>query len=246
MKVKLLIVLSLFCCQFSFSQSKDVIQGKVLNQNLPLKGVDVINFNTKVQTTTDQLGHFSIVAKTNDLLVFISKEFDVKKITVNQKFFDEKAFIVNLNLKPEELKEVVVTNKESIQLSKDIEYERGKSSQVKLDDAANTSKTGVYDGTIENGADFLQIGSMILGLFIKEKEAPKPEAPKVEFSVIAKNSCKEEFFLETLKLKPEEIDLFLQYCNEDPKSKVLISENNVLSMMDFLSAKNIEFQKFKI
>jgi hypothetical protein len=246
MKVKILIVLSWLCCQFSFSQSKDVIQGKVLNQNVPLKGVDVINFNTKVQTTTDQLGHFSIVAKTNDLLVFISKEFDVKKITVNQKFFDDKAFNVYLTLKPEELKEVLISNKESIKLSKDIEYERGKSSQVKLDRAANTARTGVYDGTIENGADLLQIGSMILGLFIKEKEAPKPEAPKVEFSVIAKNSCKEEFFLETLKLKPEEIDLFLQYCNEDPKSKVLISENNVLSMMDFLSAKNIEFQKFKI
>lgn len=245
MKVNLLVVLFLYFSHFSFSQKEEMLNGKVFNQNLPLKGVDVINYTTKEQTKTDPFGHFSIVAKTNDILVFISKEFDVKKIIVNQKFFDEKAFDVYLSLKPEELREVVITNKESIQLSKDIEYERGKTSQVKLDRAANTSKTGVYDGTIENGADLLQIGSMILGLFIKEKEPPKEKGPEIEFATLAKNTCNQKFYLETLKLKPEEIDLFLQFCNEDPIAKKVSIEKNVLSMMDFLTIKNIEFQKLK-
>src|SRR6478609_7566599 len=107
MKVKLLSTLFLLAGQFSFSQNEEVIQGKVLNQNLPVQGVDVINFNTKTQTITDQKGDFSIKAKTNDLLVFISKDYELKRLLVNQQLSDKKVFTVVLNLKPEELKEVV-------------------------------------------------------------------------------------------------------------------------------------------
>jgi hypothetical protein len=86
---------------------------------------------------------------------------------------------------------------------------------------------------------------MVLGLFIKEKEPEKEALPEIEFATLAKNTCDQKFYLEKLKLKPEEIDLFLQFCDADPKSKKLIENTNVLSMMDFLSAKNIEFQKLK-
>ncbi len=85
---------------------------------------------------------------------------------------------------------------------------------------------------------------MILYLFVKEKEPTKENGTNVEFVVLAKNTCNQKFYLEKLKLKTEEIDLFLQFCDVDPKSKIVVKDNNVLSMMDFLSAKNIEFLKF--
>jgi uncharacterized protein YueI len=87
---------------------------------------------------------------------------------------------------------------------------------------------------------------MILGLFIKEKEEVSQIKPQIEFKQLAKSTCDEKFYLQTLKLKPEEIDLFIQFCDADPKSKMLISSSNELNMMDFLIIKNIEFQKFKI
>jgi hypothetical protein len=245
MKVNLLVVLFLFFSQFSFSQKEEMLKGKVFNQNLPIKGVAIINFNTKAQTSTDQFGNFSIPAKTNDLLVFISKEYQLKKLLVNEKLYDEKGLTVYLNLKPEELEEVLITKMPSLKLSGTKGYEQGKVDEITLDKAARKPRTGVYDGTIENGADIFRIGGMILGLFIKDKEPPKEKGPEIEFAVLAKNTCTQKFYLENLKLKPEEIDLFLQFCDTDPKSKKLIENTNVLSMMDFLTIKNTEFQKLK-
>jgi hypothetical protein len=245
MKVNLLVVLFFFFSQFSFSQKEEMLKGKVFNQNLPIKDVAVINFNTKARTSTDQFGNFSILAKTNDLLIFVSKEYQLKKLIVNQKLFDENSLIVYLTLKPEELEEVVITKIPSLKLSGTKGYEQGKVDEITLDKAARKPRTGVYDGSIENGADIFRIGGMILGLFIKDKEPPKEKGPEIEFATLAKNTCNQKFYLETLKLKPEEIDLFLQFCDADPKSKKLIENSNVLSMMDFLTIKNNEFQKLK-
>lgn len=84
---------------------------------------------------------------------------------------------------------------------------------------------------------------MILKLFKKEKEKALENKPKIEFKQLAKSSCDQKFYIETLQLKPEEIPLFLQFCDADPKSKTLIENSNVLSMMNFLLSKNIEFKK---
>jgi len=246
MKVKLLVVLSLFFYQFSFSQNQELIQGKVLNQNLPISSVDVINFNTKEQTKTDQFGDFSIAAKVNDLLIFISKNYELKRLVVNPKFYDKNYFSVILNLKPEELKEVVVEKKQNLKLSKDKKYE-----QSKLDEYATEkydSREGyqaMRKGTFVNGLNFVTIGKKLLDLVLKEKEPKKESPPEIEFVVLAKNTFDQKFYLDTLKLKPEEIDLFLQFCDTDPKSKTLIKNHNVLSMMDFLTLKNKEFKNLE-
>jgi hypothetical protein len=56
---------------------------------------------------------------------------------------------------------------------------------------------------------------MILGSS-KEKDEVKKLFPEIEFSTVAKNSYDQKFYLETLKLKANEIELFLQFCEADP------------------------------
>ncbi len=90
--------------------------------------------------------------------------------------------------------------------------------------------------------DLMRIGGMILKLFIKEKEVVK-ETPQIEFKQLARNSYDEKFYHLTLKLKPDQIELFLEFCDADPKSRIVAQSNNVLTVMDFLFAKNIEFKK---
>ena len=53
MKVNLLVVLFLFFSQFSFSQKEEMLKGKVFNQNLPIKGVAIINFNNRTYNLID-------------------------------------------------------------------------------------------------------------------------------------------------------------------------------------------------
>lgn len=245
MKVKLLPVLFLLAYQFSFSQIEKSVKGKVSSENILLQNVNVINKTNKKSTVTDENGGFMIEAKVNDSLVFYAKEYQLKKIKLSSGQIEQNNLDIIMFKKPEELEEVVITTLPAIKWKIDEKWEQEMRDRVKLDKAAGSPKTGVYDGTIENGMDFIRIGKMIVDMFAKEKEEKKETVPEIEFAVLAKNICEENFYLETLKLKPEEIDLFLQFCDIDPKSKKLIEHHNVLSMMDFLSAKNIEFQRLK-
>ena len=57
--------------------------------------------------------------------------------------------------------------------------------------------------------------------------------------------CPPDFFTKNLKLNTDQKELFLEFCDADPKSKTLLDHPNVLATMDFLYAKNKEFQKLK-
>jgi hypothetical protein len=242
MKINLLFAFSLLVCQFSFSQAGKTLNGTVSSNSFLLQHVDVINKTSKASTTTNAKGEFTITAKANDSLYFYAKGYYMQRLKLTSEQIDQNNLIVHMFKKPEELEEVVVTKMKSIKLSNDKGYEQGKLDQLTIDKNARKLKTGVYDGTIENGSDIMRIGGMIIGLFIKDKEPSKEKIPEIEFATLAKKTCNQKFYLEKLKLKPDEIDLFLQFCDADPQSKILIEHSNILSMMDFLSAKNIEFK----
>ena len=140
----------------------------------PVPKVDVANYNSKQVITTNTLGTFSVQVKVGDELVFISKNYEIKRLMVDQKTMNLNNLIISLQLKPEQLKEVVITNIPSIKLSADTKWEEGKIEEMTLIKNANSLKnSAVYDGRIENGVDLIKIGSKIMALFKKEKEPIK-------------------------------------------------------------------------
>jgi hypothetical protein len=72
MKVKLLST-NFIHSQFSFSQT---IKGKVVIIMQSLKSKSLMQY--KNSCSLDANGEFSIIAKTNDILVFVSKEHQIK------------------------------------------------------------------------------------------------------------------------------------------------------------------------
>ncbi|CAN1535168.1 hypothetical protein MCEGE10_01540 [Flavobacteriaceae bacterium] len=243
-QIKFVIFFQFFIVQISFSQSETVYKGKILCNNFPIEYIEIINLNSEKSVFSNNAGEFLIVAKSEDIVVFASKLYEYKRISVQSEYLNNHIQIISLILKPEQLEEVVITEIPSIKWEKDTKWEQEKLDQLALEKVARTPKIlGINNGTIENGMDFKRIGGMIFGLFAKEKEKIKISPPKIEFIALAKTSCNQKFYIETLKLKPEEIELFLQFCNADSKSKMVAQNNNSLVMMDFLFAKNLEFKK---
>ena len=241
MKIKLLSTFVLLSSQLSFSQ---VIKGRVTFNKYAIPKVEVINASTKTLTLTDADGQFSITAKTNDILVFVSKQHQLKQLILSPAIFTNGQLIVEMMLKAEELKEVVITNMPSIKLSSDDKYEQTKIDQYTLEKAASSPKVqGVYTATIVNGADINRIGGMIAGLFIKEKEPEKKEATEIIFKDFTKSHFDQNYFEKTLQLQPDKIGLFLEFCDADPRSKNIVKTQNILTVMDFLFEKNNSFKK---
>lgn len=235
MKLKLLTTISFFTYQLSISQTEKLINGKVLSQNLPINKVEVINKTTKISIKTNELGEFSILVKMQDSLIFYSKDYFFNRLKITTKDIENNNLLVNMILKPEELNEVVITK---------VEFDKVKVDADAVADVLISKNakdlfwnTGVNDNTIREG---LRVSFPLKG---KQKKKIEVDDDRLKKLILA--YCPPDFFIKNLKLKPEEKELFIDFCDSDPKSKTLLENQNVLTVMDFLYAKNKEFKKLK-
>lgn len=241
MKLKIAFLLLVF--QIGFSQSEKSIKGTVLSDNFPMAKVDVVNFNSKISTVTNNEGKFVLTGKLGEILIFIVKGYDLKRVVIDADMMLKQDNLVVLVKKPEELQEVLIVKTPSIHLSKDEKFEQDKLDDIAMDKLQKTLKNpGVYDGQTA-GIDFIKIGKMIGKLFSKEKEIVKVELPPVVFKDLVRNNFSSDFFNKTLHLKEEEVGLFLEFCDADPKAKLLEKNYNQLALLEFLLQKSDEFKK---
>ncbi|PIF32502.1 hypothetical protein CLU81_3046 [Flavobacterium sp. 9] len=234
MKVKLLTTISFLTYQLSISQTEKLLKGKVRSETILLKDVEVINKTAQTSTRTNNLGEFSISVKAQDSLIFYSKDYFFTRLKITTKDIENSNLLVNMILKPEELNEVVINQ---------VEFDKVKISADDLADLLISKKakdlswnTGVSDNSIREA---LRISFPLKG---KQKKTIEVDQ---RFKKLVMASCSRAFFINDLKIKPEEKELFLDFCDADPRSKKLLENSNVLSTMDFLYAKNVEFQKLK-
>lgn len=241
MKVKLLVAILFIYCQNSFCQS---IKGKVIANKYAVSKVEVINSTQKITTVSDTNGDFYIPAKPNDILVFVSTEHEIRKITVPTQNGNTEVLVVELALKAEELSEVLITNTPKITLAATPEVEQIMRDEIEADRADKSLKPPMIDDLkINKGLNLIRIGGFLADLLKKDKDDNQKVAPLNSFTTVAKNSFEKKFFMETLKLEQDQIDLFLQFCERDPNSKTLLKDSNELAVLEFLLKKNTEFKK---
>jgi len=235
MKVKLLTTISFLTYQLSISQTEKLLQGKVLSNKTPLNKVEVINKTAKTSTTTNELGEFSILVKEKDSLLFFSKNYLFTRLKITTKDIENNNLLVNMILKPEELNEVIINK---------VEFDKVKISADNVADILISKNakdlfwnTGVSDNSIRE--------ALRVSFPLKGKHKKTIEVADDRFKKLIISACPADFFLKNLKIKPEEKELFINFCEADPKSKILLEHPNVLATMDFLYAKNEEFKKLK-
>ncbi|PBI93664.1 hypothetical protein BSF41_07470 [Flavobacterium sp. ACN2] len=240
MKVKLLTTISFLTYQLSISQTEKLLNGKVVSQENALQNVEVINKTAKTSTRTNEFGEFSILVKEQDSILFFSNNYLFTRLKLTAKDLEKNYLIVEMTPKAEELENVTVSrsvfNKAEIKkIANDKEEINKIIIRKKFDEV--TSKVTVYDGRIKNGLDFSY------PIFDKPKKKIEPRDDRFKKLVIA--TCPPDFFMKNLKIKPEEKEIFLNFCNADSKSKTLLEKSNDLELLDFLYAKNEEFKKLK-
>jgi hypothetical protein len=247
MKVKLLLILLLLICQFGFSQTEKLLKGIVSSENFLLSDVDVINKRSKQVSTTNVNGEFAIFVKTNDSLIVYGKGYVFQRLKVKSEQIELNDLRISMVRNPEELDSVLITRTNKIKLNLNTWREQSKRDEITAEKNPYTENKVVMvrGGTFVNGLNFWGIGKKVVELLSKKKESEKETSNEIEFATLAKNTCEEKYFTDNLKLNPEEIELFLRFCDADPKSKTVAKDNNILSMMDFLTTKNVEFQKLK-
>ncbi|MEO8238002.1 MAG: hypothetical protein ABI576_07825 [Flavobacterium sp.] len=245
MKNKLGILALCLFCQIVLGQnnSRKSLHGQVVNDFLAIESGYVMNINANIRTFIGPGGLFDIMAKPKDTLLFSGLAFQSKKIVLTEKDCNEVLFKAKLDLINNELKEVIVHNELKVkslqggsQAIVDTQFE---------DDKQSTAKnTAMYsDQTIKYGTDFVRIFKDIKKLLRKKEDIQENVISDIAFTEYAKDNFTPDFYSKTLNLKPDEIELFLMYCSNDPESKRYLGPDEKFQLMDFMIDKNKEFKK---
>ena len=99
-RIKFIVFFLFFSIQISFSQTETFYKGKILCNNFPIENVEIINLNTEKSAFSNPAGEFSIVAKSDDIVVFASKLYDYKRISVLPEYLNNLIQIISLIKKP--------------------------------------------------------------------------------------------------------------------------------------------------
>jgi hypothetical protein len=245
MKNRIVILLLALICQFSFGQinKQKTVRGHVVNDLIQVDNGYVFNVNSKTRTFIDAKGFFDIVGKPKDTLLISSLAFKAKKIILSELNMGYPLLVVSLELFENRLDEVVVSNKKEISLISDNtqsivdkKYFGDKQSSVK-----NTSMPS--EGPLVNGTDFVRIYKDVLKIVKKKQPEGSKGKLNLDFTMVALKNMKQSFFLETLKLKDDEIGLFLAFCDNDPNSKKFLDSKAEFDLIEFLISKNEEFKR---
>lgn len=245
MKAKIIILVFFVFCQFCFSQTltRKPLHGMVVNDSVNIQNGYVLNVSSNSRTFIKSQGFFDILAKTNDTLLFSSMGMKSKKVVVAGKDFAVSVLAIKMNTLINPLNEVVVTktvikpNLGRIQNIIDTEY---------FDDnqSSPTPDSPLIASEIKYGMDIDRIGKMIWKSFFKENSGKEKENYYGDFTEIVPKRIHQFFFTNTLKLKEDEIGLFLIYCENDSKSKALLRPEAEFELIEFLVNKNEEFKRF--
>lgn len=230
MKIKITMLLFGFFTN-CFSQN---INGKVMANNLPINNVEVINISSKEIVKTNSEGIFEIKAVTGNWITFYHKNYDIVKIYVDSLFDYNKSLEIQLFEKSTKIEEVVVEKKQSF--LKGMKYGMPVTPY-------NKPNVKFSDGTVDTPVDFIQVFKLIKGIFKnKDKVEFKAKEP-VQFRAFAAQSYTPEFLVTSLKLKPEDVEGFLNFCDFDSKSSKAVENSDKLVLLQFLMAKSEEYKK---
>ncbi|MFE3870027.1 hypothetical protein ACFX5F_02185 [Flavobacterium sp. ZS1P70] len=245
MKNKITILVLCLFCQFCVSQilTRKTLHGQVVNDSIKLENVIVFNVNSKTGLLIGPKGFFSILAKVNDTLVFSSLAFKSRKIVLTEKQLSTPLLRVKMEAFTNQLIEVIVPVKKV--LKPNLGNTQSIVDKQYFDDEKSSPKNRTMppNGNIENGMNFVRIYKDVLKSLRKNNLEVIDFTENKSFTELALKRVGYDFFANTLQLKDDEIRLFLIFCENDPKSKLLLNSENEFQLIDFLVTKNKEYKK---
>ena len=226
---------------FTWAQNgpRKTMHGLVINDSISVEDVVVFNANSNSGTTVKNNGAFEIIAREKDTLIFSSMSFKLKKVVLTNDDINNDSFVVGLEAIVNLLKEVMIDKKSNQSIIKN--SQRIVDKKYAPDNKTSPKVVGVYDGSIENGMDFVRMFKEVRKLF-RKKDIGREEVSEINFTQEVIKKVKYSFFTQTLNLKDYQIGLFLSFCESDPIAQSIAKKTN-LEMMDFLILKHQEFIK---
>ena len=245
---KAICVLVFVVGQAGWSQADDrtMLNGRIAANSADLEGVYVINAQTEVMATTNELGSFSIAAKPGDEIVFSSIQFKENRVLLKTENFSNVNFSVRLNVVMHQLQEVVVKNYNGINAvalgiipsgqKSYTEAERKLHTATALNATANAG--GMAGGSF-SADPLLNFFSGRTAMLKKEVAVEKKEF----FLKLLERMFTLEHFIDRLKIPAEYVKGFEYYAVENDKFTVILNSKNRTSTEFLLGELAVKYKE---
>ena len=224
--------------QFSYSQNRELIQGKVIYRNIDVPAANVINNTAQSSTITNDQGEFEIYAKEGDEIIFSSVQYIIRTVRVNKEILENKRIIVQINQRVRELDEIVVTPDDT-QKFLDLKEEQFKGFDYVADKSTKIQNVLTDNRQFVDGLNFINIFKLFSTIVDSKSDEEKLNIIPSE---VLPYILDENFFNEVLELKSFEINDFLLKLDSDRKMKNLILDKNQFLVIDYLLNKSDEYK----
>ena len=245
---KAICVLMFVTVQAGWSQAEErtAFNGRITANSTDLEGVYVINAQTEVMTTTNDLGAFSIAAKPGDEIVFSSIQFKENRVLLQQENFSDINFSVRLNVVMHQLQEVVIKNYNGINAvalgiipgnqKTYTEAERKLHTATALNATANAGGMAGGSVSVDPLLNFLSGRTAMLK---KELAVEKKEF----FLKLLERMFTLEHFIDRLKIPAEYVKGFEYYAVENDKFTVILNSKNKTSTEFLLGELAVKYKE---
>ena len=213
-----LTVILIFLTQLVVGQTikEKELQGKVTVNSVLIEGVNITNTSNQKTTVSDKGGMFQLVVKEGDVLVFSAVNLEILRKKINKQDLILDLILVQMTLKSDELKEVIVTQHPEINA-----VSLGISPQGMKHYTAAERK--IYTANSGGGIDgLLNKISGRTAMLKKELVVEKKEGLLLKIELLFEN----KYYIETLKIPVDYIKGFQYYCIEDSSLAAAIQSKN--------------------
>jgi hypothetical protein len=250
MKNNYIVCMLFLFVQISFGQhiERKVLKGRIVADSIEVENLTVFNITSNIGAVTNSDGKFSIKARATDTLYIQGISYDSKKYILTDKDFWLEELEIRLQVRVTELNEVEITpytltgivevdikriqvygeGFTKIDAKKVMYYE----DDVRIGTPVNTAMLNVFAPTV--GFIFSSKGN---SKQVFEERRQKDIQSK-SFSDHIFERLPHHFFIDTLKIKHEDIPLFLQYAEMPINDlSLFLKPENEFQLIEYLTSK---------
>ncbi|MGB1362197.1 MAG: hypothetical protein ACPG7V_03010 [Flavobacteriaceae bacterium] len=219
-------------------QERKLIKGQLIYRNRNVVAANVVNNTAQLNTITDGAGGFEIPVALGDEVVFSSVQYLIRTVEITPDILKKNRLIITVNEKINALEEVVVTP-DNTEKFLDLKEEEFEGYDYNKDKSTKLENTIVTQGQLRNGLNIINIAKLIAKAVSNKSQEEKQ---KLKPSEILTYVFSDEFFVNDLALKNDQVTGFLEHIDKNLPSQQLLKTGQQFQLIDYLIS---ESQKYR-
>ena len=218
-------------------QERKLIKGQLIYRNHNVVAANVVNNTAQLNTITDAEGAFEIPVALGDEVVFSSVQYLIRTVEITPEILKKNRLIITVNEKINALEEVVVTP-ENTEKFLDLKEEEFESYDYNKDKSTKLENTIVTQGQLRNGLNIINIAKLIAKAVSNKSQEEKQ---KLKPSEILTYVFSDEFFINDLALKNDQVTGFLEHIDKNLPSQQLLKTGQQFQLIDYLISESQKY-----